>query len=61
MENDLYKMKLHETQVANDGRNFVEALRVAGGWIYIIYDKSHNCLTSSFVPYNNEFQFTAEV
>lgn len=51
----LYKMELHERLQFDDGGLFTCILRVPGGWIYRSYDKSHEILSSVFVPFNNEF------
>lgn len=37
-------------ELVNDGRLFTIRLAVPGGWIYSMYDKSHNILSSVFVP-----------
>ena len=55
-ETDIYALELHETKEVSDGSLFVQVLRVPGGWIYHAFDKSHNILSSLFVPFNNEFQ-----
>lgn len=58
-ENDsteIYQMELHETAYYN---NNWEILRVPGGWIYTQYqfdDSIDTVNTSTFVPFNNEFQ-----
>jgi hypothetical protein len=43
-------MKAHEVIVVEDANLFTTALRVPHGWMYRSYDKSHNILTSVFVP-----------
>lgn len=53
--NDLYTIKLGDSCIIEDGSLWIEAFRVPGGWIYYFMDKSHNILTSSFVPFDNEF------
>jgi uncharacterized small protein (DUF1192 family) len=52
-ESDLYKMKLHETLMV--GRQ-TEAMRVPGGWIYTAYEVNETALSSTFVPFHNEFE-----
>jgi len=49
---DIYKMKLHDEIYPNTNAH-IRIIRVAGGWIYIFFGESN--LTSTFVPYNNEF------
>lgn len=56
MKENIYELKLHEITIAHDAFLFVTVLRVPGGWIYSSLDKSHNILSSVFVPLNNEFQ-----
>ena len=51
----IYELELHERLVVVDGNFFTECLRVASGWIYITFDKSHNMLSSVFVPFDNNF------
>jgi len=58
---ELYEMKLHEL-IPVTGTNYIECLRVAGGWVYTTYAVIGNDAryagftpTSVFVPYNNEF------
>lgn len=55
MNRSLHSMKLHERMQFDDGGLFTCVLRVPGGWIYRSYDKSHGILSSTFVPFNNEF------
>jgi hypothetical protein len=52
---DIYGMKLHETIILfNNNATTHSILRVAGGWIYqFSYD---TYATSTFVPFDNEFQ-----
>ncbi len=62
---NIYKLKLHE--VANIcekcdgcGNEYIEVIRVAGGWIYktIIDGKredSQAIVSTCFVPFDNEF------
>lgn len=51
----IYELKLHEVARVHDGALFIQALRVAGGWIYLSFDKSSQIMSQSFVPFNNEF------
>jgi hypothetical protein len=53
---DLYSMQLNETMWINSNRT--EVLRVAGGWIYRVFDSQtqRECVSQCFVPFNNEFQ-----
>lgn len=46
----IYEMKIHDVMVVEDGNLFTSVIRVPGGWIYRSYDKSHNILSSQFVP-----------
>ncbi len=52
---NIYKMKLHETIMLN---NYLLVRRVAGGWIYESLCESGSSLSisSTFVPFNNEFK-----
>jgi len=53
MNSDIYAMRLNEQIEFND----IAILRVPGGWIYTYYDFSTGGeKTSTFVPFNNEFQ-----
>ena len=52
MEKTIYNIKLHES-ISIDT---VIILRVPGGWIYDEYDDNKDITTTStFVPYNDEF------
>jgi hypothetical protein len=53
INNELYKMKLHECLVLFNIEEFV--MRVPGGWVYSL--KSGPV----FVPFNNEFQKESKV
>lgn len=46
---ELYSMEFHEEYFVNDGTLFTTVMRVPGGWIYRMLDKSHNILSSNFV------------
>ena len=52
--NDIYKLKLHES-IDSSG---LKITRVPGGWIYMFwdYDKRVFYQTSTFVPFDNEYQ-----
>jgi hypothetical protein len=50
MTKTIYNLKLHERTCIFDGGLFIEAMRVPGGWIYTFLDKSHNLLSSTYVP-----------
>lgn len=59
---DLYSLNLHETiQLGLEGT----VLRVPGGWLYttfIFAEGEHGpAVSSTFVPFNNEFQLGSEV
>jgi len=53
--NEIYRMELHETIKID---NFTEVKRVPGGWLYIIRMMfgSEPVLTTTFIPWHNEFQ-----
>ncbi len=53
--NNIYDLKLHEVLIVEDGSLFSTAMRVPGGFIYRSYDKSHQLLSCTFVPFDNEF------
>lgn len=61
---DIYAMELHEKIYLTDGH---EVMRVAGGWIYHFYHVSYQYdpnagqievtrVSSTFVPFDNQFQ-----
>ena len=56
----MYKLKLNETTDVK-GKN-IEILRVPGGWVYTSYsqisDSGYN-ISSTFVPYSEEFKVEA--
>lgn len=55
-EVDIYNMKLHENQLIND---YTSVFRVPGGWLYrntFWDDESRASVSTSFVPFNKEFQ-----
>lgn len=59
VEKNLYEMKLHEMARANwdqNGAVCYDVMRVPGGWIYTMFDKSKESQSSVFVEYHNEFQ-----
>ena len=51
-EQNIYKMKLNETI----GFKHFSVLRVPGGWVYVIFDVDGNLKSSTFVPFDHEFQ-----
>src|SRR5690554_5222964 len=51
-EKTIYDLKLHEEYFFH---NLLFVLRVPGGWIYNHTD-NNKVLSSTFVPFNNEFQ-----
>ena len=53
MGKDIFKLKLHETMSVG----CLDVMRVSGGFLYLTYDGQSGEVTSStFVPFNNEFQ-----
>lgn len=52
---DIYSLKLHEELILfmNDSVTH-SVIRVAGGWLYLLSYGDHQ--TTTFVPFNNEFQ-----
>lgn len=58
-ESDLiYNMSLHEMKQIGDPRYplATTVFRVPGGWVYSLYDKSNDMMSSVFVSWDNEFQ-----
>jgi hypothetical protein len=55
VENNIYNLQLHELLWLNTTNT--EVMRVAGGWLYRIFDETTQkiCLHQTFVPFNNEF------
>lgn len=56
--NRVYEMKLHEEITINKGNSGAEyCRRVAGGWLYsvLVYSDRGVAVTSTFVPFSNEF------
>lgn len=60
--NSIYKMKLHDaislTPTSIDGAavSCYSVMRVAGGWIYQVWDtEKQDYVRETFVPFNNEF------
>lgn len=54
-----YKMDLNEVLTIEESNSAILAervRRVPGGWVYMSIDKSHNLLSSTFIPFDNEFQ-----
>ena len=54
-DSKLYKLKLHE---ASDFPPEIQVTRVAGGWLYRFWNdnKKEYFSSSTFVPFDNEFQ-----
>lgn len=53
MEDNIYNLELHNaTKVDNN----LIITRVPGGWIYESLTKELNSISSTFVPYNEEFK-----
>jgi hypothetical protein len=51
----IYQMKLGDVEIKFPNNKTKEILlRVPGGWVYIYSDMEGS--TSSFIPFNNEFQ-----
>lgn len=53
---NIYHLDLHEISIVNDGNLFTKVMRVPGGFIYTSYDKSHNIMSSVFVPLDYEYK-----
>lgn len=58
----IYSMKLHEvisltpTSIEGMAVSYFSIMRVAGGWIYQIWDtEKQDYIREIFVPFNNEF------
>lgn len=52
MSKTIYELKLHEkTDLSEEW--FM--MRVAGGWLYTHYRLDCNAMTTTFVPFDNEF------
>ena len=58
MNNDIYKMKLHEVITQGSMTDLLEIRAVPGGWIYTTRSNNPNGLSvsSCFVPFNDEFK-----
>jgi len=55
-EKSIYELKLHE-EIWNKGNIGIK--RVPGGWLYMFLEPSTDIIiTSTFVPFNNEFQLS---
>ncbi len=54
----IYKLKLHETREIQVGPEIYYATRVPGGWLYHLPRLDSGQMTTTFVPFNNEFQTT---
>jgi len=52
---NIYKLKLHDCVEINSEPNSYYVIRVPGGFIYTLYRLDYNSMTSTFVPFNNEF------
>lgn len=56
-EKTIYTLTLHETLVISEKQQYMTYVRrVPGGWIYVIRNYNNCNTTSTFVPFNNEFQ-----
>jgi hypothetical protein len=57
---NIYQMSLHDVLRTEENKPSdmlaTSVMRVPGGWIYRSFDKSHNMMSSTFVPFHNEFQ-----
>jgi hypothetical protein len=53
---EMYLMELNDVIEYDDKHNVTEIRRVPGGWIYTFTDKSAPVMTSTFVPFNEEFK-----
>ena len=52
----IYSLDFHESFEFKCGASSFFITRVAGGWLYENYRLDCNQLTTTFVPFNNEFQ-----
>lgn len=59
---NIYKMKLHDVismtpnSIGGTATSYYSIMRVAGGWIYQIWDEQKQDYSREiFVPFNNEF------
>jgi len=56
-EKTIYELELHEElRIVPD----LYIIRVPGGWIYCTTNDNLNFASSTFVPYNNEFESDEE-
>ncbi len=53
---NIYRLKLHEPAEIKTGPSTYYVIRVPGGWIYEHPRLDSGQMTSTFVPFNNEFQ-----
>lgn len=67
MKKNIYELLLHECTTINDPNfkdpnSFTKITRVPGGWIYEFHERvlganeASNSISSTFVPYNDEFK-----
>jgi len=59
----IYSMKLHDvivltpTSIQGTAVSHYSIMRVAGGWIYQVWDtEKQDYIRETFVPFNNDFQ-----
>ena len=52
----IYSLGFHESLELKTYVSSFVVTRVAGGWLYENYRLDCSVLTTTFVPYNNEFQ-----
>lgn len=52
---EIYELPLHKCTEVNTGASTFNIVRVAGGWLYTIYRLDSNQMTTTFVPFNDEY------
>lgn len=56
-EKTIYDLQLHESiTVILAGHCEFEIIRVASGWLYLYHRLDGNSMTTTFVPFDNNFQ-----
>jgi hypothetical protein len=57
---ELYDLDLNDVIKFKDTEKITEIRCVPGGWIYTFTDKSTQSMTSTFIPYDEEFKEVCE-
>lgn len=52
---EIYKLKLNESIEYIEHDINTRILRVAGGWVYTVFNRGNDMGSSCFVPFDNEF------